>query len=292
MIEELVQRLSVEWCEDLIRRSLEEDGVLQGDVSTRSIIDATQEGTFELRSREHGVVAGLHVLEKGSGVLGSFLLRPDCHDGDNTTGVIATLEGSIGSIRTAERTMLNILGYASGIATHTSKFVDALKGTDCVVCDTRKTTPGLRVLDKYAVCCGGGTHHRVGLHDAALFKDNHIADIPLDKLELQLGNAIATAHSGSDLAFVEVEVDTIEQLEVVLRLPVDIVLLDNMSVDMLGEAVVLRNNSPNNPLLEASGGITLDDAPAVAATGVDRIAVGGLVHRSKWLDIGLDAIDG
>ena len=140
--------------------------------------------------------------------------------------------------------------------------------------------------------CGGGTHHRVGLHDAALYKDNHIADIPLDKLELQLGNAITMARSGSDLAFVEVEVDTIEQLEIVLRLPVDIVLLDNMSVDKLGEAVKLRNNSPNNPLLEASGGITVDEAPAIAATGVDRIAVGGLVHRSNWLDVGLDAIDG
>ena len=114
----------------------------------------------------------------------------------------------------------------------------------------------------------------------------------MHKLELQLGNAITTARSGSDLAFVEVEVDTIEQLDIVLRLPVDIVLLDNMSVDMLGEAVKLRNNSPNNPLLEASGGITVDEAPAVAATGVDRIAVGGLVHRSNWLDVGLDAIDG
>ena len=292
MTEKLVQLLTVEWCEDLITRSLEEDGALQGDITTRSIIDATKEGTFELRSRERGVVAGLHVLEKGAGVLGSFLLRPNCHDGDSATGLLATLEGSVVSILAAERAMLNILGYASGIATHTSKFVDALKGTECVVCDTRKTTPGLRVLDKYAVCCGGGTHHRIGLHDAVLYKDNHITDIPLDKLELQLGNAITMARSGSDLAFVEVEVDTIEQLEIVLRLPVDIVLLDNMSVDMLGEAVKLRNNSPNNPLLEASGGITVDEAPAIAATGVDRIAVGGLVHRSNWLDVGLDAIDG
>ena len=145
------------------------------------------------------------------------------------------------------------------------------------------------MLDKYAVGCGGGTLHRLGLHDAALYKDNHISGVSIDELELKLGNAIAHAREDRNLSFVEVEVDTLEQLEIVLKLDVDIILLDNMTIDMLNEAVVLRNYSAHQPLLEASGSITLESARSIAKTGVDRMAVGVLVHRSNWLDIGLDA---
>jgi nicotinate-nucleotide pyrophosphorylase (carboxylating) len=224
-------------------------------------------------------------------LFGDVVLHPICSDGDQVQGLIAVLEGNLRSVLTAERTILNILGYASGVATQTATFVEALKGTSCEVCDTRKTTPGLRILDKYAVGCGGGTLHRLGLHDAALYKDNHISGIPIEELETLLGKAIAHAREDRKLSFVEVEVDTLQQLEVVMRLDVDIVLLDNMTLDMLKEAVVFRDNSENQPLLEASGGITIETAREIAETGVDRIAVGGLIHQSHWLDIGLDAID-
>ena len=289
MIEELAQLVPAKWCEELVARCLVEDGVEKGDVTSLSIVDAKTVGSFEVNARQQGVVSGLHVLMQASHLFGDVVLHPKCTDGDQVDGLIATIEGNLGSVLKAERVILNILGYASGISTQTAKFVDAVHGTNCEVCDTRKTTPGLRVLDKYAVGCGGGTLHRLGLHDAALYKDNHISGVSIDELELKLGNAIEHAREDRNLSFVEVEVDTLEQLEIVLKLDVDIILLDNMTIDMLNEAIVLRNYSAHQPLLEASGSITLESARSIAQTGVDRMAVGGLVHRSNWLDIGLDA---
>ena len=291
MSPELLQLIPALWCEQLVTRCLEEDGIGHGDITSVSIVDAHTSCSFEVNARRHGVVSGLHVLTQAMHLFGDVVLHPTCSDGDQVQGLIAVLEGNLRSVLTAERTVLNILGYASGVATQTSTFVEALKGTSCEVCDTRKTTPGLRMLDKYAVGCGGGTLHRLGLHDAALYKDNHISGIPIEELETLLGNAIAQARENRKLSFVEVEVDTLQQLEVVMRLDVDIVLLDNMTLDMLKEAVVFRDNSENQPLLEASGGITIETARDIAETGVDRIAVGGLIHQSHWLDIGLDAID-
>ena len=287
---EVEELIPIKWCEDLVRRCLEEDGVVQKDVTSTSIIDSEANGCFEFRSRGQGVVAGLLVLTQASHVLGDLSLHPNYEDGDCVEGSIATLEGNLRSILAAERTMLNILGHASGVATQTAKFVDALRGTNCDVCDTRKTTPGLRMLDKYAVGCGGGTPHRIGLHDGALFKDNHISKVPIDELESRLGKAIELARDDQGVKFVEVEVDTLKQFEVVLQLPVDIILLDNMSPTMLREAVAMQREAVHHPLLEASGGITIETALEIAQTGVDRIAVGGLVHRSHWLDIGLDAV--
>jgi nicotinate-nucleotide pyrophosphorylase (carboxylating) len=182
---------------------------------------------------------------------------------------------------------LNIIGYASGIASRTRKFVDAVAGTNCNICDTRKTTPGLRALDKYAVVCGGGTSHRMGLHDAALFKDNHLA--LLKDFSTELSVAIAKVRAMNDVQFVEVEVDTIEQLEQVLLLPVDIILLDNMPPKLLKQSVELRDASKQSPLLEASGGVTLETVQAIAESGVDRISIGGIVHQASWRDVGLDA---
>ncbi len=291
MIDDVAQLLSPSWCEDLINRCLEEDGTSQGDITSVSIVDAKTFGSFVVNARQAGVLSGLHVLMQASHLFSDVVLHPKCNDGDRVDGLIAVLEGNMQSILTVERTVLNILGYASGVATQTATFVEALRGTNCEVCDTRKTTPGLRMLDKYAVGCGGGTLHRLGLHDAALYKDNHIAEIPIDALEDRLGKAIDHAREDRNLSFVEVEVDTMEQFAVVLKLDVDIILLDNMSPEMLLKAVALKNSQSPKILLEASGGITIDTARMIAETGVDRIAVGGLIHRSRWLDIGLDAID-
>jgi len=288
---ELLQLIPALWCEQLVTRCLEEDGTGHGDITSVSIVDENTSCSFEVNARRHGIVSGLHVLTQAMHLFGDVVLHPICSDGDQVQGLIAVLEGNLRSVLTAERTILNILGYASGVATQTATFVEALKGTSCEVCDTRKTTPGLRILDKYAVGCGGGTLHRLGLHDAALYKDNHISGIPIEELETLLGKAIAHARENRKLSFVEVEVDTLQQFEVVMRLDVDIVLLDNMTLDMLKDAVVFRDNSENQPLLEASGGITIETARDIAETGVDRIAVGGLIHQSHWLDIGLDAID-
>ncbi|MDP6542120.1 MAG: hypothetical protein QGF07_04965, partial [Phycisphaerales bacterium] len=190
MIERVSSLITPKWCEDLVRRCLDEDGVGHGDVTSSSIIEANVTGSFELRSRQQGIVAGLKVLMQGSSVLGDLLLKPKCEDGDQVDGLIATLDGNLRSILAAERTILNILGYASGVATQTAKFVDVLRGTNCEVCDTRKTTPGLRLLDKYAVTCGGGTSHRMGLHDAALYKDNHLAG--MEDVASELGTAISS----------------------------------------------------------------------------------------------------
>ncbi len=288
---ELAQLIPAMWCENLVTRCLEEDGIGHGDVTSVSIVDPNTFCSFEVNARKHGVVSGLHVLTQAMHLFGDVALHPTCKDGDQVHGLIAVLEGNSRSVLTAERTILNILGYASGVATQTATFVEAILGTSCEVCDTRKTTPGLRKLDKYAVGCGGGTLHRIGLHDAALYKDNHISAIPIDELGMRLGNAIAGAREDRNLSFVEVEVDTMEQFAIALELDIDIILLDNMTLDMLQEAVDMKNSVSSGILLEASGGITIETARTIAKTGVDRIAVGGLVHRSHWLDIGLDAID-
>jgi len=145
------------------------------------------------------------------------------------------------------------------------------------------------MLDKYAVACGGGTLHRLGLHDAALYKDNHLAG--LQQFSAQLRSAIEFARADRPLQFIEVEVDALQQLAEVLLLPVDIVLLDNMTTSQLREAVTMRDESQHKPLLEASGGVTLDSVFDIASSGVDRVAVGGLTHQAPWLDIGLDVID-
>ncbi|MBC8202949.1 MAG: carboxylating nicotinate-nucleotide diphosphorylase [Planctomycetes bacterium] len=292
MIEPFSKLVSPKWSEELISRCLEEDGVHQGDITSISIVEDHVSDSFAVNARQSGVLSGLHVLMQAPHLLGDVVLHPKCSDGDRVHGLVATLEGNLRSVLAVERTILNILGYASGVATQTAKFVEALQGMNCEVCDTRKTTPGLRVLDKYAVGCGGGTLHRLGLHDAALYKDNHISGVPIDELGTRLGRAISQARADRNLSFVEVEVDTMEQFAIVLELDVDIILLDNMTEEMLREAVEMRKSRSPKILLEASGGITIDTARTIAETGVDRLAVGGLIHRSRWLDLGLDAING
>jgi len=193
-------------------------------------------------------------------------------------------------VLTFERTLLNLVSRLCGIATRTATFV-ATAGGGALVTDSRKTTPGLRRFEKYAVACGGGYLHRLGLDDAVMYKDNHLAAVPEADLAAALSDAIRRARADRPLRFTCVEVDRLDQLDVVLGLDaglVDIVLLDNMDPDTLREAVSRRDAAGSRVVLEASGGVTLETIAAIAATGVERIAVGSITHGATWLDIGLD----
>jgi len=271
-----------------------EDLAENGDVTTSAIVDA------DLTARAAGVARGAGVVS-GMAAIGRILESFDCaaeldlvaRDGATCEAgeVLWRLHGLLAPILGAERTLLNIVGRLCGIATLTARYVREISGTGAVVCDTRKTTPGLRALEKYAVRCGGGTLHRSGLHDAVLMKDNHLAHLATNELTAAVTRAATAARAAHDLRFVEVEVDGAEQLERVLACPeglIDIILLDNMSPDQLVHAVAMRDARRPGLLLEASGGIDLDTIAAVARTGVDRISVGALTHGATSLDVGLE----
>jgi len=196
--------------------------------------------------------------------------------------VVLTVEGPVRTLLTAERTMLNLVSQLSGVATATATWVDALAGSPTKVRDTRKTVPGLRVLQKYAVRCGGGVNHRMGLGDAALVKDNHIAAAG------SVAAALAAVHRHAPEVDCEVECDRLDQVSEAIEAGAQLVLLDNMSPDLMAQAVALAR--PAGVRTEASGGLRLDDAPAVAATGVDFVAVGALTHSAPVLDLGLDLL--
>lgn len=270
-----------------------EDGLDMGDVTTEVIVPGDEQGSARCVTREHIVVCGLEPLGRGLSALDCGLtLGASMPDGNAAAAgdVLGELTGDRCAILSLERTILNLLGRLCGVATCTRRFVDAVEGTGVVITDTRKTMPGLRLWDKYAVVCGGGTSHRLGLHDAALFKDNHFAGQEPAEMAISLELAIGRARAGRDLSFVEVEVDTLEQLNAVLPLDgIDIVLLDNMSPDVMRRAVEQRDEIAPRIKLEASGGITLETVLAAAQSGVDRIAVGALTRDATMLDIGLDA---
>jgi nicotinate-nucleotide pyrophosphorylase (carboxylating) len=201
------------------------------------------------------------------------------------------VSGSLRHMLAIERTLLNIVGRLSGIATLTRQYVESITGTKAVICDTRKTTPGMRNLEKYAVRCGGGTLHRIGLYDAALYKDNHLALIPAAQLAETVAVAAKQARTRNDVRFVEVEVDSLKQFHELLRIEpgvIDIVLLDNMSPSNMREAVKIRDTANPALQLEASGGVNLETVRAIAESGVDRISVGALTHSVTCLDVGLD----
>jgi len=212
---------------------------------------------------------------------------------------LATLAGPARSLLTAERILLNLVGRLSGIATLTRAYVDAVRGTRARIYDTRKTTPGWRRLEKYAVRCGGGSNHRLGLFDAILIKDNHLALARQSagtghltprqavRQARDFADTMAAAHAAPPV-IVEVEVDALEQLEEVLGEQPDLVLLDNMSPDQLRSAVALRDRVAASVELEASGGVTLERVGAIAASGVERISVGALTHAAVSLDVALD----
>ena len=267
----------------LIRRAVEED--LDGgvDVTTVATVPSDQRATLDLVARRPGVVAGVPVAEAVFSYVGGADLAVASLVSDGTTvrpgDVVLTARGRTHDLLRAERPALNLLGHLSGIATVTRTWVDAVAGTGAAIRDTRKTTPGLRRLEKYAVRCGGGVNHRMSLSDAALVKDNHVV----------AAGGVAAAFEAVRRQFpgvdVEVEVDSLAQLDEVLAAGADLVLLDNFTVPMLRDAVRV---TAGRSRLEASGGLSLDVAADVAGTGVDYLAVGALTHSAPVLDIGAD----
>jgi nicotinate-nucleotide pyrophosphorylase (carboxylating) len=266
---------------NLIALALAED--LQGgeDVTSVSTIAPDSVSTADFTARKSGVLAGIEMVEATLKEVGLTNIVIHKKDGDRISegDVLLTVSGNTRAILLAERTALNFVGHLSGIASETSKWVTAVAGTKCKVRDTRKTTPGYRQLEKYAVRMGGGTNHRMSLADAALIKDNHIAAAG------GVSQAFSAVRSAFPSAPIEIEVDTLDQLREVLPLKPDLVLLDNMSPATCGEAVALVAGATP---LEASGGITLNNAKAYADSGVDFIAIGALTHSAAVLDIGLD----
>lgn len=252
------------------------------DVTTVATVPVDQRATLDLVARRPGVAAGIPVAAAVFCVVGTDLdIAMLVHDGDRVGpgDVLLSVTGPTHELLRAERPALNLLGHLSGIATLTRTWVDAVAGTSARIRDTRKTTPGLRRLEKYAVRCGGGTNHRMSLSDAALVKDNHVVAAG------GVGAAFRAVRERFPGVPVEVEVDSLDQLEEVLQAGADLVLLDNFTVAQTGEAV---RRTAGRSRLESSGGLSLDTAAAYAATGVDFLAVGALTHSAPVLDIGAD----
>jgi len=271
---------------------LEDLGPESSDITSACFIPQDAKAAAHLVPRQAGVIAGLAVLGCVCEVYGGQVeVTLQAADGDPAKPgtAVATLAGPLRDVLAIERVALNLLTHLSGITTLTAQYAARCAGTRAKVYDTRKTLPGLRGLQKYAVACGGGATHRIGLYDAMLIKDNHLAGVELDDLAARLtGAATQARQTNPNLKFVEVEVDTLEQLEQVLKAEVDIVLLDNMGPAILAQAVSMRTCQAPHIELEASGGISLDTVSEIAQTGVDRISIGALTHSAPSLDIGLD----
>jgi nicotinate-nucleotide pyrophosphorylase (carboxylating) len=269
--------------EDAVRAALLEDLGRAGDVTTQATIPVGAQARAIIAARETGVIAGLALAREAFRRMDpSIRFEPRVEDGARVGpgAVIAQVEGSARGILGAERVALNFLGHLSGVATLTARYVERVAHTRARICDTRKTTPGLRAFEKYAVRCGGGANHRFGLDDAVLIKDNHIA----------VAGGVAPAlraakRNVGHLVKIEIEVDTLAQLREVLDEGADAVLLDNMTLDQLREAVALVDG---RMICEASGGVTLETVGRIAETGVDLISVGALTHSAPALDLGLD----
>jgi nicotinate-nucleotide pyrophosphorylase (carboxylating) len=280
---ELAPGLSRHVVAEVVDRALAEDLGTAGDVTTTATIAASAIASADLVPRQDGVVAGLPVAAYVFEAVGQGRLRVEFGSADGarvTAGeVLATVHGPVRDLLTAERTALNLIGHLSGVATLTRRWVDAIAGTRAQIRDTRKTLPGLRALEKYAVRAGGGVNHRMSLSDAALVKDNHVAAaggvVPAFEL-------VRAAYPGLAL---EIEVDTVQQAREVIEAGAELVLLDNMSPDDMREVVAF---AAGRCRLEASGGLQLDNALAVAETGVDYLSIGALTHSAPQLDIGLD----
>jgi nicotinate-nucleotide pyrophosphorylase (carboxylating) len=277
-----------------VARALAEDLGQAGDVTGQAMIPADTHATAVVRLRSGGVACGGAVAEEviRQAAIDARLSR-HAEDGERLEAgaTFLSVQGPLRGILAAERTLLNYVGHLSGIATLTARYVECTAGTRAAICDTRKTMPGMRMLEKWAVRCGGGTNHRIGLFDAMLVKDNHVAGLAPKEMAERVAGAASDARMRSPLRFVEVECDTLDQLRAILALPagtVDMVLLDNMLPAQLADAVRMRDSAAPAVLLEASGGVRLDDVPAIAATGVDRISVGALTHSAPCLDVGLD----
>jgi len=285
----MIRRLPDVLIEPVIRMALAEDLGRAGDVTAQACIPESARMRASFVARKPGVLAGidcvrLSVLAMDPAATIELKLR----DGDafEAGAVLAEVEANARAFLAAERTALNLVGRLCGVATLTRAYVEAVAGTSARIVDTRKTTPGLRALEKHAVRCGGGVNHRFGLDDAILIKDNHIAVCG------GVGEAVRRARTAAGhLMKIEVEVDGLDQLDEALAERPDVVMLDNFSLPMLVEAVNRATLSPfGRPVLEASGGVTLSTVRGIAATGVDVISVGALTHSAPSLDIGLDVV--
>lgn len=273
--------LSATHIDGIVALALAED-IGSGDITGQATIPADKRCTAVILAKAPGVVAGLDVI---TAVFRA--LDPDVHvellvaDGTTITPPLelATLEGSARSLLAGERTALNLLGRMCGIASLTRTYVEAIAGTGARVLDTRKTMPGMRGLDKYAVACGGGVNHRMGLYDAFLIKDNHL------RVAGGVTAAVAMARAAHPDRSITVEVETLHQLREAVNCTTERIMLDNMSVDLMREAVALVDGRAE---VEASGGITLETIREVALTGVDVISIGALTHSAKWLDVSME----
>jgi nicotinate-nucleotide pyrophosphorylase (carboxylating) len=269
--------------EPTVRHALEEDLGRAGDITTELTIPADKRITARLAARKDGTIAGLIAAQCAFRLVDPEVqFEVEIPDGSRASkgAVLATLKGSARAILTGERVALNFTGRLSGVATATRALVDAVEGTNARIVCTRKTTPGLRVLEKYAVRCGGGFNHRFGLDDAVLIKDNHLVAAggikpAVERVRAGLGH----------MTKIELEVDTLAQLEDALSIGVDTILLDNMGTDDLKRAVELAKG---RAVLEASGNVTLATVRAIAGTGVDYISSGAITHSAANLDVGLD----
>lgn len=267
-----------------------------GDITSEATLPSDSISSGKLLAREPGTMAAMAIVKD---ILSYYdkQLTIDIYINDSKIfhagQILAEIHGNTRSLLACERVVLNFLQRLSAIATMTSKYVKLVSYTQAKICDTRKTTPGWRSLEKYAVRCGGGTNHRNSLFDAVLVKDNHLAALKgeniQDKLTMMCQNLLSRAEKPK---FIEVEVDTLEQLAQILKIEhIDIILLDNMTNDQMLQAVEMRNSicsKGKRILLEASGGITIENVSAIAETGVDRISIGALTHSVRNLDIALD----
>lgn len=271
--------------EPIVRLALAEDLGRAGDLTSNACIAADARMAVAFTARRSGRIAGLDCARLALSALdpgATFDIRLQDGQSAGADQVIARAEGLARAILAAERSALNLLGHLSGIATLTAAYVSAVEGTGVHIVDTRKTTPGLRALEKYAVRCGGGRNHRFGLDDAILIKDNHVAACG------GVGEAVRRARAlAGHLVRIEIEVDRLDQIDAALAHGPDVMMLDNFSLDDLRAAVRMAKG---RAILEASGGVTLASVRAIAETGVDVISVGALTHSAPSLDIGLDAV--
>ncbi len=282
----------------IISLALDEDLQQRGDLTSLSTVPFENKATVNVGAREAGFLSGGILIERVYAALckrenaaaDSVIVESKQNDGDAVQpgDVVATVTGPIQLLLTGERIALNFLIHLSGIASRTAEFVKLVEGSKAAILDTRKTLPGYRLLHKYAVRCGGGTNHRMGLYDGMLIKDNHLAA----RENRSVADAVNAARNylktqSLDLP-VEIEVDTIEQLQDALAAQPEIVLLDNMKPSELQKAIVLRDMMSPETLLEASGGVNLETVGCIAGTGVDRISIGGLTHSAPALDLGYD----
>lgn len=280
----------------LIELAFAEDlGDPADDLTSRLTIPEDAVGQVQLVAREGGVIAGLPILSLVFERLDSRVaVETRLADGAPLEAgtVVARISGPLRSLLTGERTALNFLTHLSGVASLTHCFVESVHGTAATILDTRKTIPGYRVLEKYAVRAGGGTNHRGGLYDGCLIKDNHIAAWRVGHPGGTLAALIGEVRAQVGALPLEIEVDNLEQLADALAGEPDIILLDNMAPPSLRRAVAMRDERQSPSQLEASGGVTLETVAAIAATGVDRISVGALTHSARTLDLAFDWADG